>query len=102
MTTIVNLYKSKYDVYIGRPGKGQDGYYGNPYKPNSECIRCGEMHKDNASTLPCYKEYFLNRIKSDESFKANILSLKDKVLGCFCKPKACHGDVIIEWLNENI
>lgn len=25
-TTVVNLYKHPYDVYIGRAGKGQDGY----------------------------------------------------------------------------
>lgn len=23
-----------------------------------------------------------------------------KVLGCFCKPKACHGDILAEVLNE--
>ena len=22
--------------------------------------------------------------------------LKDKVLGCYCKPLACHGDVLVE------
>ena len=30
-TTVVNLFKNKYDVYIGRAGKGQDGYFGNPF-----------------------------------------------------------------------
>jgi len=27
--------------------------------------------------------------------------LRGKILGCWCKPKACHGDVIIELLDEN-
>ena len=26
--------------------------------------------------------------------------LKGKVLGCFCKPKACHGDVLVELVND--
>jgi hypothetical protein len=24
----------------------------------------------------------------------DLHELKDKRLGCFCKPKACHGDVL--------
>lgn len=30
-TKVVNIYKDKFDVYIGRPGKGNDGYFGNPF-----------------------------------------------------------------------
>jgi Domain of unknown function (DUF4326) len=26
--------------------------------------------------------------------------LKGKVLGCCCKPKLCHGDVLAEWANS--
>ncbi|MFD1444291.1 DUF4326 domain-containing protein [Thermoactinomyces vulgaris] len=26
--------------------------------------------------------------------------MKGKVLGCFCKPRACHGDILVE-LVEN-
>ena len=26
--------------------------------------------------------------------------LKGQVLGCFCKPKACHLDIVVDWLNE--
>ena len=26
--------------------------------------------------------------------------LKGKTLGCFCKPKSCHGDVLVELANE--
>jgi hypothetical protein len=29
-----------------------------------------------------------------------IEELKGKVLGCFCKPNACHGDVIKEYLDN--
>ena len=32
MTKVVNLYKEPYEVYIGRSGKGKDGYFGNPIK----------------------------------------------------------------------
>lgn len=86
-TKIVNIYRDKYDVYIGRPGKGQDGYFGNPFSG------------DRVESIKLYKEYFYNRIKTDKDFKEKIDSLKGKVLGCFCFPKLCHGMVIIEYLD---
>lgn len=30
-TTVVNLRFETYDVYIGRAGRGQSGFYGNPF-----------------------------------------------------------------------
>lgn len=92
MTVVVNLYKSAYDVYIGRAGKGQSGYFGNPFR-----LQAGESR---GSTIEKYKKYFLNRIETDPEFKRRILALKGKKLGCFCKPSACHGDVITEWLDS--
>jgi hypothetical protein len=45
--------------------------------------------------------YFGNkRIHDDPEYKQRILDLKGKYLGCFCKPLACHGDVIVEWLEQ--
>ena len=91
-TTVVNLFKNKYDVYIGRAGKGQDGYFGNPFP-----LKPGEPR---GATIERYKEYFDNRIANDPAFKARVLELKGKTLGCFCKPNSCHGDIIAEYLNN--
>jgi len=102
MTKIVNLYKEKYDVYIGRPGKGRSGYYGNPINKSEQCCVCNNIHNESGSTLECYKTYFHFRLENDEEFKKNILSLKGKVLGCFCKPKPCHGDIIVEFLEGKV
>lgn len=92
VTTVVNLYKEKYDVYIGRPGKGMDGYFGNPFK-----LRKGE---EPGSTLEKYKLYFHDRMEKDPEFNRRIHELKGKTLGCFCKPNKCHGDIIAEYLNN--
>ena len=70
-TVVVNIKKEHFDVYIGRAGRGEDGYFGNPF-----------------------------RMGQDSEFKHRVLALKGKRLGCFCKPKACHGDVIADWLNK--
>jgi hypothetical protein len=92
LTKVVNLYKEPYTIYIGRAGKGQDGYFGNPFS-----LKAGESR---GSTISKYKKYFNNRINTDETFKQKILALKGETLGCFCKPHTCHGDIIIEYLNQ--
>ncbi len=108
MTTVVNIYKDKYDVYIGRAGKGQDGYFGSPIELNKTCPECGEVHRNKGSTLPCYAIYFHSRIDTDPIFKKRILDLKGKKLGCFCvkkpstfldKPWCCHGQYIAWYLD---
>lgn len=95
MTRVVNLYKEPYDVYIGRGGKGKDGYFGNPFplvEKNSE--------EKREHCLKLYREYFHKRLAEDPEFKRRVEMLDSKVLGCFCKPKLCHGDVIVEYLES--
>jgi hypothetical protein len=89
MTTVVNIYKDKYDQYIGRAGKGQDGYFGNPFS-----------NKTRLENIEDFKAYFYNRLEKDSEFKRRVLELKGKSLGCFCKPQACHGDVIADYINN--
>ncbi len=100
ITRAVNLRTTKFDVYIGRAGKGQDGYFGNPFVVGRVCSRCKKLHGNGDSTLACYKAYMLERIAKDEEFKQRLLALKGKALGCFCKPAGCHGDVIAEWVES--
>ena len=93
MTNAVNIrYSDYYDVYIGRAGKGQDGYFGNPFR-----LRASD---GRGATIERYRKYFHDRLETDPEFKRRIHELKGKTLGCFCKPYACHGDVIAEYLNK--
>jgi hypothetical protein len=90
-TKVVNLYREEFDVYIGRKGKGQDGYFGNPYDMrNFSRAECLEM----------YRQWFERKIEYDSVFREKVLRLRGKRLGCFCKPKACHGDIIVAWLKQ--
>ena len=91
MTTVVNIRKKKgcpkvkCDVYIGR---------GTPF---GNIFRIG-VDGDREQVLAKYKEYFYRRL-TDPIFRSKVLELKGKVLGCWCKPLACHGDIIAEYLN---
>lgn len=100
MTKVVNLRKEPYDVYIGRAGKGKDGYFGNPCAIGKKCPVCGEIHKTGGSTLDCFKRYFYSRILTDSEFSKRVGQLRGKTLGCFCKPNRCHGDVIVTYLES--
>lgn len=86
VTTVVNIKRHKCDVYIGRGSP-----FGNPFRIGDD--------GDRAQVLVKYRNYFNQRL-TDQSFRDKVLELKGKVLGCWCKPLACHGDVIIEYLEN--
>lgn len=83
---VVNSKKDSYEVYIGRGSP-----FGNPFVIG----RDGERKE----VISKFKEYFYNKIQTDERFKKQVLRLKNKVLGCHCKPMPCHGDIIKEYLE---
>lgn len=85
---VVNLKTDKYDEYIGRPSIA-----GNPFTIG--------IHGAREEVIQKYKVYFNYKIETDKEFRRYILSLRGKTLGCFCKPLACHGDIIIDWLKNN-
>ncbi|RUO68350.1 DUF4326 domain-containing protein [Idiomarina ramblicola] len=78
----------QYDVYIGRRSP-----WGNPFA-------IGDDGMDRKDVIEKYKKYFQSEILSDPSKKKALRSLKGKRLGCHCKPMACHGDVIADYLNS--
>jgi hypothetical protein len=90
-TQVVNIRFSEYDVYIGRAGHGKDGYFGNPFR-----LKANEQR---GATIERYKDYVDNRMKTDAEFARRVHELKGRTLGCFCKPEACHGEIIAAYLN---
>lgn len=88
---VVNLYKDKnYDVYIGRPSK-----WGNPFRLGSTY---NGVYLDRDKCLEVYEDWLLY---SDEGLKLQkeAKDLIGKTLGCYCKPKKCHGDVLAAFVN---
>lgn len=77
-----------YDVYIGR-----GTLWGNPYQMGKE----GTRDEVIAKFAYDFERRFL---KFPEQFDMNIEKLRGKTLGCHCKPAACHGDVIANYLNS--
>lgn len=76
--------------YIGRPS-----LLGNPFPlkdPKDEIARELVINK--------YRDWFNERL-GDPEFRAALEEVRGKNLGCWCAPRACHGDVVLEWLEAN-
>jgi hypothetical protein len=88
MIKVVNCNFEKYDVYIGRPS-----IWSNPFIIGIDGSRKEVIKK--------YKIWV--KESEDEiprTIRNNLHILDGKILGCFCKPFECHGDVLIELFYE--
>lgn len=86
-TRVVHCGRDAYDVYIGRPS-----IWGNPFKVEDfgrkECINR-------------YREWIMYSEEAGD-LRDQLSSLRGKTLGCWCKPKACHGDVLVELVESGV
>lgn len=81
---VVNKNKESYTVYIGRPS-----IFGNPFEIGKDGTREEVVAK--------YEVYARGSPVLMEAIKR---LWSDAVLGCYCHPKLCHGDIIIKIWNE--
>ena len=82
-TEVVNLKEERYDVYIGRGSP-----WGNPFPITKR--------ENRAYVIARYRRY----IRSRPELLARLGELRGKRLGCYCHPFPCHGDVLVELVNQ--
>ena len=98
MTLVINMRKKKgqpksyFDIRIDRRS-----IFGNSH-PIGQCNICNRIH-DRRDCINEYKKDFYKKLENPE-FRSKVLELRGKVLACWCKPLDCHGDVIVEWLDN--
>lgn len=85
---VVNKRVEPWDVYIGR---------GSPFGCPFEIGKDG----DRDEVISLFRDHFAYKIAREAGFREQVIALDGKRLGCFCKPHACHGDVIKEYI-ENV
>jgi len=92
MKFVVHCKKEKFDVYVGRPT-----IWGNPFSEKDNTLAEFKV-STREEAIQKFEEWIqtqpdlIQRVKQD---------LKDKVLGCWCHPKACHADILARIANEN-
>lgn len=82
MTRVVH-FSNPHDVYIGRPSK-----WGNPFEIGKDGTR--------SDVIARYEEW----VRTQPQLLSELHELDGKTLGCWCKPKACHGDVLVKLIQE--
>ena len=82
------------NVYIGRRWSIggwnlQQSKWANPFTIK----KCGSIE----IVLQKYKQHVLG----NKDLMASLHELDGKVLGCWCKPNKCHGDVLLELIEDS-
>lgn len=95
------------NVYIGRAGivfiavgdgskerfPKRASLWANPFKVD----KIGEGRE---TAIEQYENYIRAKLESGEITVEELMKLEGKNLGCWCKPNACHGDVLVKLLHE--
>lgn len=87
MIGVVNMRdrRARYDVRIDRKTR-----WGNPFVVG--------LNGNREQVIAQYRDYLMRNPAMVRDAK---VLLRDKVLGCWCAPRACHGDVLIEIANAS-
>jgi hypothetical protein len=100
--TLITVVNVRYDkrpeiIYIGRRVRGRAGSpLGNPFKANE--------HDD---PIGLYQVWLAEQLQNDTPARREIERLarlhqagQDLLLGCWCAPEPCHGDVVKAVVEE--
>lgn len=92
MNRVVNLYHEAYDVFIGRGSK-----WGNPFTHIKDKTTLADVIVETREeAIERYREY----LEGNQELLDSLGELEGKVLGCYCKPDSCHGDILLEFLSK--
>lgn len=86
---VVHCMKEPYDVYIGRgrcPRSGERGRWGNPFRIGPDGTR--------EEVISRYAAWLRDEVDAERITLAELAALDGKVLGCWCAPRSCHGEVL--------
>lgn len=82
---VANLRRREpFDVYVGRPS-----VWGNPFREG--------RHGARSEVIARFRAWLLDQPDLVERARRE---LRGKVLGCWCSPKPCHADVLLEVANQ--
>ena len=107
MLTNINVnYPSNNDVYIGRGSPLGNPFTGSKKVENTKAVfQCSSREE----AIEKYENYLRLAIYENDSYICNEMNriwkmakTGDVNLVCFCKPKACHGDIIKKLIEEKL
>jgi hypothetical protein len=88
---VVHCQREPYDVYIGRamPRFGlAASKWANPFRAGYD--------GDRREVIAKYEHW----LSGEPELMAALPELRGKILGCWCAPQHCHGDLLMRLANE--
>ena len=85
VTKVVNKRTHSFDISIGR-----DSEWGNPFPMKNKSQEERDIVCDE------FEKYY-----AEKEMWRNIWQLKNKTLGCYCKPLRCHGDFLAKEADDS-
>jgi hypothetical protein len=101
VSLVVHCQRAPYDVYVGR---GNGSIFGNPFT-HKEGTQAAVVVGSRAEAIQAFRNWLVGAAYQEieperrQAILDAIPTLKGKVLGCWCAPLACHGDVLAELAN---
>jgi hypothetical protein len=105
-TKVVNIHQEKCSKYIGR-SRTEEMHFGNPFFTKKGKATLGVLEMPNLyECLKAFNDWLEGTAHQDIEPKRrqwildNLETLRNETIGCFCKPKGCHGDIYRVRLGE--
>lgn len=96
MVRVVHRKKEAYDVLIDRSTK-----WGNPFTHLQISETKAQFQvKTREEAIESYRKWITEG--EGQYLLKDLHELKDKTLGCWCRPKSCHGDVLAELVEKMV
>ena len=106
-TIVAHCKKEGFDFYIGR--KNHAHHFGNPFGFGEDKSKLTKIcFKNREECIDAFRKWILGTEYQDieperrEWILKNMHRLRGNVLGCYCYPLPCHGDVYVEILDGKI
>ncbi len=88
---VVHCNRARHHVYIGRNPKWMaPSKWGNPFVVGK--------HGARGECIALYEDW----LRQNEALIAALDELRGLVLGCWCAPRACHGDLLLVLANATL
>ena len=102
---LIHWLENTDNVYIGRDMSFYvPGAKGSKWKNPFKVAKPGKIYKrnDKRYTLEESINEYRNYVLNDKDLMEELYELKNKTLGCWCKPNNCHGDILIDLVNTHV
>jgi hypothetical protein len=100
-TTVINKRSPGFKPNANQRYIGRGSLWGNPFThlPLSRAKAQFHVETEEESMLR-YEAWLREKLAKDPQLRQKLLDLDGQELVCYCKPRPCHGDILIKLIEE--